>query len=198
MEATSNKKGLQALGGEIVLGTLIAVLSIFTGIASYQGAMADSEQNKNEIAGMSALTDGNSEYLTANQFIVYDYTLFDSWALDQDGERSAYYEANFSQELTDAIAANPDEPFSDAYYDAMYASANKKFAEADTAFAAAGAFDERGDSLQLVMLITAVGLAFAAWASLLKEESRMRLLFAGLALLATVAGIAAYLMVPAA
>lgn len=191
-----NKFGLQKLGSEIILGTLIALLSIFTGIASYQGAMADSDQNKNEIAGMQALTDANSEYLTANQFIVYDYSLFDSWALDNDGERSEYYQANFSQELTDAIAANPDEPFSDAYYEAMYASANEKFAEADSNFAFAGAYDERGDGLQLVMLITAVGLAFAAWASLLSEQSKMRILFSALGIIALVSGVIAYLQVP--
>ena len=47
------------------------------------------------------------------------------------------------------------------------------------------------------MLITAVGLAFAAWASLLDEKSRMRLLFAALAIITTVLGIAAYISVPA-
>ena len=41
----------------------------------------------------------------------------------------------------------------------------------------AGQWDNRGDGLQLVMLIMALGLAFAAWGSLLKEESNMRLLF---------------------
>ena len=55
------------LSNEIFLGTLIALLSIFTAVASYQGAMADSEQNKYEILGMQALNDGNAEYLSANQ-----------------------------------------------------------------------------------------------------------------------------------
>ena len=40
------KKIFGFLGNEIFLGTLIALLSIFTAISSYQGAMADSEQNK--------------------------------------------------------------------------------------------------------------------------------------------------------
>lgn len=61
------------LANEIFLGTLIALLSVFTAIASYQGAMADSEQNKYEILGMQALNDGNAEYLTANQEINQDY-----------------------------------------------------------------------------------------------------------------------------
>jgi hypothetical protein len=51
------------------------------------------------------------------------------------------------------------------------------FDDADTMFEQAEMFNERGDGLQLVMLISALGLAFAAWASLLKEESAVRLVF---------------------
>ena len=43
------KKYLWILGNEIVLGTMIALLSVFTAVASYQGGMSDSEQNKFEI-----------------------------------------------------------------------------------------------------------------------------------------------------
>lgn len=57
------------LSNEVFLGTLIALLSIFTAIMSYQGAMADSEQNKYEILGMQNLNDGNAKYLRTNQDI---------------------------------------------------------------------------------------------------------------------------------
>ena len=60
------KKTLGFLGNEIFLGTMIALLSVFTAVASYQGAMADSEQNKFEILGMQYLNDGNAEYLSKN------------------------------------------------------------------------------------------------------------------------------------
>lgn len=197
-ETLATKKGFSWLGSEIVLGTLIALLSIFTGVASYQGSMADSDQNKNEKLGMSTLTDANSDYLTANQFIVYDYSLYDSWALDTNSERADYYHSNFSPELTASLESNPDEPFNATYYDAMYAGANEKFAAADEYFAKGNLFDERGDELQLVMLITAIGLAFAAWASLLSETSNMRILFAILAITSTVVGVLFYLKVPVA
>ena len=64
------KKFFGFLGNEVFLGTLIAVLSVFTAVASYQGAMADSEQNKFEILGMQNLNDGNAEYLSSNQDIL--------------------------------------------------------------------------------------------------------------------------------
>jgi hypothetical protein len=53
-------------------------------------------------------------------------------------------------------------------------------------------WDERGDQLQLVMLVMALGLAFAAWASLLGAESNMRLLFALFGLVTFAAGLIIY------
>jgi len=37
------KKFFGFLGNEVFLGAMIALLSVFTAVASYQGAMADSE-----------------------------------------------------------------------------------------------------------------------------------------------------------
>jgi magnesium-transporting ATPase (P-type) len=78
----------------------------------------------------------------------------------------------------------------------MRTSADEMLAEADKKFEIAEELNGRGDELQKVMLITAIGLAFAVWASLLKEESNMRLLFALMALITTVIGVITYLDVP--
>ena len=183
---------------EIFLGTMIAVLSVFTAFASYQGAMADSEQNKYEILGMQQLNDGNAEYLRANQDITQDYNYFDNWYLnvDERPEIGSYYQENFSEALTSAFERDQG-VWDDDYYNEMYADATSLWDESDTNFDLASQYDERGDQLQLVMLITALGLAFVAWASLLGAESNMRVFFAILGAIALVAGIITYLtMVP--
>ena len=190
-------KFLQFLGKELVLGTLITLLSIFTAVASYQGSMADSKQNEFEISGMKNLNDGNAEYLRANQFIVYDYSMYDGWYTADSADKEEYYQINYSQELQDSLAADPENPFSDAYYDSMYADSNAYWADSDTAFETAGAWDNRGDGLQSVMLTLALGLAFAAWGSLAKEESNMRLAFSAFSIAMLILGIILYLGVPA-
>ena len=190
-------KSLRFLGNEIVLGSLIAILSVLTGVASYQGSIADSKQNENEVKGMQTLNDGNAEYLSANQFVVYDYTMYDGWYTADTADKEEYYQASYSEELQNALATDPENPFSDQYYEAMYTSANEFWAESDAAFEAAGQWDNRGDGLQLVVLVMALGLAFAAWASLLKEESNMRLLFSALSIIMLVWGVISYLNVPA-
>ncbi len=187
---------LQFLGSELILGSLIAILSVLTALAGYQGSMADSEQTTSNVQGQQMLTDANAEYLTANQLIVYDYTLYDGYFTAQPGtEQEEYYLSSFSEALQADMAAGVD-LFSDSYYENMYADANAMFEEADAVFAKAQEWNKRGDALQLVMLIMALGLAFAAWASLLKEESRMRILFAFFSIVMLVYGLITYLGVP--
>lgn len=193
------KKIFGFLGNEIFLGAMIAILSVFTAVASYQGAMSDSEQNKFEILGMQNLNDGNAEYLRANQDITQDYNYFDNWYLnvDERPDIADYYKQNYSEALAAAIERNPDTVWDDQYYDEMYADANALFDDSDKNFDLGSQWDNRGDQLQLVMLIMALGLAFAAWGSLVSAESVMRLFFSVLGLIMLVTGLLVYfLMVP--
>ena len=189
-------KFLRMFGSEMVLGTLVVILSVLTALASYQGSIADSKQNEHEIKAMQELNDGNAEYLSANQFIVYDFSMYAGWYTTDDEEKAAYYEESYSQELLDSIANNPDDIFGEDYYNAMYSVANAYWEESDADFETAGAWDNRGDGLQLVVLIMALGLAFAAWASLLKEENNMRMVFSVLAIIMLVYGLITYMGVP--
>jgi hypothetical protein len=189
------KKISEFLVNEVFLGTMIALLSVFTAVASYQGAMADSEQNKFEILGMQKLNDGNAEYLRANQDVTQDYNYFDNWYLnvDQRPEIAEYYQSNYSEQLLAAIKRNPDVVWDDQYYTDMHAEAAGLWDESDTNFEIGAQWDERGDQLQLVMLIMALGLALSAWASLLHAESKMRLLFSIFGLITFIVGIYIYI-----
>jgi hypothetical protein len=193
------KKLFGFLGTEVFLGAMIALLSAGTAISSYQGSMSDSDQNKYEILGMQQLNDGNAEYLRANQDITQDYNYFDNWYINADErpEIADYYQTSFSEPLLAAIDRDPNLVWDDQYYNDMYADATALWDESDTNFDLASQWDERGDQLQLVMLIMALGLAFAAWASLLGAESNMRLLFSALGLISFIAGVLIYvLLVP--
>lgn len=177
-------------GNEVFLGAMIAILSVFTAFVSYQGAMADSKQNEYEIQGMKDLNDGNAEYLRANQDITQDYNYFDNWYLnvDERPEIANYYQENFSEALQAGFDRDQG-VWDEEYYNAMYADAYTYWDSSDTNFEIASQFDERGDQLQLVMLISALGLAFVAWASLLAAESNMRLLFSIFGSISLIAGI---------
>jgi hypothetical protein len=179
-------------GHEILLGSLVAVLSVLTALVSYQGSMADSKQNEHEILGMKQLNDGNAEYLEANQFIIYDYTMYDGWYTSTDEEKSAYYVENYSEELQEDLVANPGDPFSDSYYETMHATSQEYWVDSDTNFELASQYDKRGDRLQMVVLLMALGLAFAAWAALMRVESNLRRVFGLFSIIMLVVGLVSY------
>lgn len=189
-------KYLRFLGSEVFLGTLIALLSILTAVASWQSSVADSNQSASELRAMENLNNGNAEYVSANQYIIYDYTMYDGWYTTDDPELAEYYQINFSELLQDSIDRDPDNPFSDEYYEIWYADAVAYWDEFESNMEIAAQWNERGDALQLVMLIMAVGLAFAAWASLVGPESRMRILFSIMALLTLIGGMIMFIRVP--
>ncbi len=184
------------LTSELVLGALVAILSVITAFSGYQGSLVDGDETKYNVLGQKMLTDANAEYLTANQLIVYDYNLYDGWYTAEDEEKSEYYHANFSDELLASIDANEEDPFSDAYYEAMYQTPQGMFDEADSLFQKAEEYGERGDALQMIMLISALGLAFSAWASLLDEESVIRLVFSIASIALFVYSVFLYLNLP--
>jgi hypothetical protein len=128
------------LRNEIVLGTLVAILSVFTAVASYQGSVADGKQNDFEILGMKNLNDGNADYLRANQDITQDYNYFDNWYLnfEERPDIAEYYQSSFSQPLLDAMERDPDTVWDEQYYDDTYADANAYFDESDANFSKAG------------------------------------------------------------
>ncbi len=187
---------LRIISSELVLGTLVAVLSVLTAVAGYQGSMSDSDQTKYNVQGQQQLTDANAEYLVANQLIVYDYSMYDGWYTADTEDKEEYYKSSFSEELQKSIAGGEENAFNDAYYEAMYAEPQAMFDEADRLYDLAEEFNERGDMLQLVMLIMALGLAFAAWASLLKDESNIRLAFAFFSIGMLIYGLLLYVRVP--
>jgi hypothetical protein len=194
------KKVVSFLGNELLLGLLITLLSVFTAWASYQGALADGNQNDFEIQGMASLNDGNVFYLEANQTWIQDDGNYDNWYinLDTNPDIAAYYEGNFTELLAGAIERNgADEyPIDDQYVTELYADATEQFEISDTSFETANDWNGRGDHLQLVLTIMAIGLAFAGWASINKEESNLRAFFSLLAIITLIFGLISYLATP--
>ena len=193
MEA-ENKK-ISWLGSNLILGLLVTVLSVFTALANYSTYKVGSDSADLESKGDRSLADSNTEYISASQFIIVDYTMYDNYYinLDVDDFAAEYYESLFSDELRESV--DRDAPFDDGYYDAMYQSADDFFNEAFIYFDEANALGEKEAGFQFAMLISAVGLSFAAYASLLEESNRLRGVFAVLATLSLVFGVMQYVII---
>ncbi len=187
------KRLLMKFSSEAVLGTLIALLSVLTALSAWQGSLADSEESGFNVEGQKQLTEANSMYLESNQFVIYDYSMYDGWYInaDKDEEIANYYYDSFSEALQISME-RPEGPFDEEYYDEMYAEADGLYDEAMTYFDQAEAAGERANHMQLVLLIFAVGLALSAYGSLLAPEKGIRMIFTLGAFAALVAGLLAY------
>lgn len=174
---------MKKLGSDIVLGILITVLSIMTAAANYSAYQIGGVGGGHTANARQLLADANTESIAALQLVIYDYQLYDGWYVtyDTNPDASDYYWNNFSYALVDSYNRDTG-PFDEAYYDELYAVADDLYAQAEEEFAAADAAYAREAVLQLTMLMAAVGLAFAAYASMLKEEQRLRPFFAFLSL----------------
>jgi hypothetical protein len=196
LDQSANGRGSfrRLMASNAALGSLIAILSILTAFASYQSSLQGSKESDANVEGQAILADANAGYLAANQTIIYDYSMYDGFYI-HDGEdefRAAYYRASFSEELDAAMELDEENPFSDEYYESMFASADETYRQALQRFEDAQSAGKKSNDLQMVMLIMAVGLSLSAWASLLPDTSDMRVLFASFSVVALVVGLLAY------
>jgi len=183
------------LGSNLVLGLLVTILSVFTALANYSTYKVGSDSSDMEAKGDRLLADSNTEYIRSSQFIIVDYTMYDNYyvKLGLDDFAAEYYQSQFSENLQTSVDRNS--PFDEQYYEAMYQPANDMFNEAFTYFDKANSLGEKEAGFQFSMLISAVGLSFAAYASLLEETNRLRGIFSTLATLALVLGIFQYAII---
>ncbi len=189
-----NNKFLKFFGTEWVLGVLVAVLSVLIAAAAYQSSLFDSKESDMNVEGQKQLTESNTYYLEANQFVIYDFQMYDGWYINEgsNDDLAEYYLGSFSGELTSSMERE-EGPFDDQYYEEMYADADALYEEAINAFEDANAAGDKADQLQLVVLILAVGLALSAYGSMLSNENAMRNIFALLAVVALVFGCFLYI-----
>ena len=178
-ESTPPSRNLfQKLGSNLFLGILVTALSVFTAATNYATYQIGSTVSNSETEGAKLLANSNTEYVRSTQFIIQDYTMYDGYyvTLDVDDFAAEYYQSNFSPELQASF--DREAVFDDQYYDEMYAYSDDLFDQAFDEFDKANAAEERETVFQLAMLLAAVGLAFAAYASLLDDDNKMRPLFA--------------------
>ena len=180
---TASNKQTALLGSSLILGLLVSVLSVLTAGANYMAYQEGNSSLDNNLDGDRALAESNTLYLEATQYIIVDYNMYDGYQIQSglDDVAAEYYHSQFSAPLLSSVER--DGIWDDQYYDEMYTDALAKRDEAFAFFDEAKRQSERESGYQLSMLIAAVGLAFAAYASLMDETKRLRSVFALISIL---------------
>ena len=148
---------VRILTSDVMLGLLVALLSVLAAASAYLGALSDSAESDANVEGQKELSESNTEFLRVNQDIIQDYTMFDGYYInfEKDAELSQYYQDSFSEELT--VSMNrPDGPFDDPYYESMYADADATYELAMLKFDEAQTHGDKADRYQLIVLVFAL------------------------------------------
>ncbi|HSH01754.1 MAG TPA: hypothetical protein VLL52_04485 [Anaerolineae bacterium] len=177
------------------LSVVVTILSMLTAIVGYQAAMTNSRAGRIALQAQRVLNEANGELTDAGQIQVMDFNAFVAYQQDggATGERVGMYEALFSDFLMASLAeGNNENPFTEKYEDELLATAWVCLADSDELFALGGDVRTLAERYQLVLFVYALGLAFAAWASLAKGRERLRFNFIMLALLFLLVGLVVY------
>lgn len=180
------------LTNEELLSALVALLSILTAVVAFHASRLDSASNQSESIALQQLIESNTEYLFALQDVMYDFQLFDQWVINDDEEDADYFYNEFSDELLASFDRN-DGPFDEQYYLNMYSFPDELYESSIDLFVEADTVGDKADNLQMVMMLYALGLAFAGWASLVDESKSLRAFFAFASIGMLVVGSALYL-----
>ena len=182
---------------QIMLSSLIVVLSLFTAYISYERSLASSAQLRQNTAALRELMLSTSAETMANANYQYDLSNYSDAELATDDIQKTKYELRYSEELQNAIAKNIDDPFSDEYFQKIFADAEQHRNDAEILFDAADGYSKRGNALQQIILIATLGLGFVAWTSVIKNERHtIRIVFIVFALLTLAYGIYLLTQVP--
>jgi hypothetical protein len=183
------------LGSNLTLGFLVTVMSVLTAMANYATYVVSGTAADYEKEGDRLLADSNTSYISASQFIIVDYTMYDNYHVNEgvDDFAAQYYQSQFSDSLRASV--DRGSPFDKQYYAEMDAAADAQLEEAFANLDLASAAGEREAGYQLAMLVAAVGLAFAAYAALLDEANRLRKVFALMSLIMMVLSIGQFVLV---
>jgi hypothetical protein len=172
------KDRLDRLLSDGVLGTIVVLMTIATAIGGYRAAVVEIRGSDLDFKAQSKLSLGTTTFLQGSIEYVNDLATFESYLILNDSEEEAAYSvlARGSEALTAGLE-RPGGPFDEVYEEIVYGDALALFAEARDLNAEANAADDLAADYQRATLVLAIGLATAAWASLVEARTVIRLVF---------------------
>lgn len=194
-DSTSEKGGFigtlsRASWVEPVLGGLVAIFGIATAWAAYTAGMYGGNSAEAYFIALQDLTSANDAYGLADRTVATDNSIISDYFINSEfGVSEETLEVLFrglSEEADEAWVRYDENPeaedfLDEQYYDEMYGYADELSANSNKAFKIAKQWDDLGDQYEFLGLLFALGLGFAAWASLLSTENIVRYMFGVLA-----------------
>jgi hypothetical protein len=178
------------LFSDTLLGTLVVILTIATAFSAYQRALTEIEGGDLDIEAQRNLVVAVGSYLQGSSDFLDDRATYDGIRLneEQNPEAAAYFRENASPALT-AGMSRPAGPFDEQYEQELYGEAMALIQEGAALDAQANDLDDRARLFEMSGLVFSIGLATAAWASIINEGRRLRMLFLIISIISLFVGL---------
>jgi hypothetical protein len=159
---------------------MVTIYSIVTAIVIFSASRAEGLYYDNVFISQAQLNDASELSIEAHIGVLHDRNVWEQiQAHELSGSGPEIIEFLYSQLSAEAQASMERSGGADqAYLDEVYLAHNVEREKAMRSFDLAAAWSRRASTYQTLATVLAVGLAFAAWASLMDQASRMRGIFA--------------------
>ena len=179
------------LESQLVLGALVALLTIATAYVAYRSTAASLDSSTLDFYATKQMQRASLLHLRGNAAYMIDVAAHDRYSelQDQAPDRAQEILNQASPELLAGLE-RPGGPFDAAYDSARYGEAEAAFEEAQALYDQADEASVEAEQFALGSAILSIGLGATAWAALLQRHSLLRLVFAVLAIASLLAALA--------
>jgi hypothetical protein len=168
----------KSLGG--ILAAIVTVYGVLMALVIFAASQAQDLYYDNVFIAQAQLSDASELALEAHINVLHDLSVLEQIQTlersDSDPELIKFLHGHLSAEAQASLERSGD--VDDAYADEVYAAHNVEREMAMMSFDLAAAWSERSGIYETITTVLAVGLAFAAWASLLEKAYNVRWMFA--------------------
>lgn len=178
------------LESQLLLGALVAVLTVATAYVAYRSTQASLDSSTLDFYAGKEMQQATILHLSGNAGSMIDLTAYNSYSLlkDHDPELAEGALSRASEELLAALD-RPGGPFDEEYNLARYGKARAALERAQTLYDEADRVSMQAERFALASAILSIGLGATAWAALIQKRSLLRLIFASLALASLLAAL---------
>ena len=171
------------LESQLVLGALVALLTVATAYVAYRSTQASMDSSTPDLYVGKEMQRAAILHLSGNTNYMIDLSAYNGYKLleDRNPELTAESLSRASEELLAAME-RAEGPFDEEYKRTRYGEARAALGRAQVLYDQADQASGQAQRFALASGILSVGLGATAWAALLQKQSLLRLVFATLAL----------------
>lgn len=189
----------RVLQSQILLGALVAVLTIANAYVTYRSSKASLASSTLDFYAAKEMHNATIAHLDGNAQYMIDLTAYSGYRL-LEGKDPKWAQQSLSHGSEHLLVGleRPEGPFDDEYNQVRYSNSRAAVEKAQALYNQADQTGMQAERFSLASTILAVGLGATAWAGLLRERDSLRLVFSVSAVVSLVVGLAMAFYYPGA